>query len=278
MTCPSCGSKNPEGAKFCNECATPLGASASSPEVRKIISALFCDLVGSTTLGEQHDPEVLRPILELYFAEMRSAIERHGGRVEKFIGDAVAAVFGLPHVHEDDALRAIRAGIEMQGRLATLNDTSPIPLAARIGITTGEVLVTGDDKPIIGDTMNTAARLQSGASSGTVFIGEPTWRLVRDAVVVEEVQPLHAKGKAVPLLAWRVLKVHPVAARAETPLVGRERPLTLLEEALWNAIEDRACVLLTVLAPPGVGKSRLATSFVGAVRAHATVLVAQTPA
>jgi len=278
MTCPSCGSESPEGAKFCNECATPLGTTVSSPEVRKIISALFCDLVGSTTLGEQHDPEVLRPILQRYFAEMRSAINRHGGRVEKFIGDAVVAVFGLPNAHEDDALRAVRAGIEMQERLAALNDTSPIPLAARIGITTGEVLAAGDDKPIIGDAMNTAARLQSGASSGTVLIGEPTWRLVRDAVVVEAVEPLHAKGKAVPVPAWRVLEIHPAAARVETPLVGRERAMTLLEAAFWNAIEDRACVLVTVLAPPGVGKSRLATSFVAAVREHATVLVGQTPA
>ena len=132
LICSTCGTENLAGAKFCNGCAAPLGASASSGEVRKIISALFCDLVGSTSLGERHDPEVLRPILDGYFTEMRSAVERHGGRVEKFIGDAVVAVFGLPNAHEDDALRAGRADIEMQERMQTLNEASPIPLAARI--------------------------------------------------------------------------------------------------------------------------------------------------
>ena len=277
LICSSCGSKNPDGAKFCNECATPFGAPASSGEVRKVISALFCDLVGSTTLGEQHDPEVLRPILGGYFTEMSSAVERHGGRVEKFIGDAVVAVFGLPNAHEDDALRAVRAGIEMQERLQRLNEASPIPLAARIGITTGEVLVPGDGKPIIGDAMNTASRLQSGAQPGEVLIGEPTWRLVRDAVAADQVEPLRAKGKTEPVLAWRVLEIHPAVARTETPLVGRDRHLAVLRQALEDAIDDQVCVLVTVLAPPGVGKSRLATEFADAIGERATVLVGQTP-
>ena len=277
LTCPSCATENPDRAKFCNECAARLDASTTPHAFRKIVTAVFCDLVGSTTLGEQHDPEVLRPILERYFTEMRSAVERHGGRVDKFIGDAVVAVFGLPNAHEDDALRAVRAGMEMQERMQTLNEASSIPLAARIGITTGEVLVPGDGKPIIGDAMNTASRLQSGAPPGSVLIGEPTWRLVRDAVVADEVEPLNAKGKAEPVPAWRVLEVHPVAARIETPLVGRDRHLTVLRQALEDAIEDRASVLVTVLAPPGVGKSRLATSFADAVREQAMVLVGQTP-
>jgi hypothetical protein len=127
----SCGKENPAEASFCMSCATPLGEAAPSREVRKTVTALFCDLVGSTTLGERHDPEVLRPILDGYFTEMRSAVERHGGRVEKSIGDAVAAVFGLPTAHEDDALRAVRAGVEMQERLRTLSDGSQIRLAAR---------------------------------------------------------------------------------------------------------------------------------------------------
>ena len=275
--CSSCGSKNPDGARFCNECAAPLGALASSGEVRKVISALFCDLVGSTSLGEQHDPEVLRPILDGYFTEMSSAVQRHGGLVQKFIGDAVVAVFGLPNAHEDDALRAVRAGLEMQERLQTLNEASPIPLAARIGITTGEVLVPADGKPIIGDAMNTASRLQSGAEPGQVLIGEPTWRLVREAVFADEVEPIQAKGKAEPVSAWRVLEIHPVAARTETPLVGRDRHLAVLRQALEDAIDDHACVLVTVLAPPGVGKSRLATEFADAIGERATVLVGQTP-
>ena len=277
LICSSCGKENPTEATFCMACAAPLDASAVPHAFRKIVTALFCDLVGSTTLGERHDPEVLRPILDGYFTEMRSAVERHGGRVDKFIGDAVSAVFGLPNAHEDDALRAVRAGMEMQERLQTLNEASPIPLAARIGITTGEVLVPGDGNPIIGDAMNTASRLQSGASPGSVLIGEPTWRLVRDVVVAEAVEPLNAKGKAEPVPAWRVLEVHPVAARIQTPLVGRDRPLRVLEEALEDAIEDQACVLVTVLAPPGVGKSRLGAAFSDAVRERATVLVGQTP-
>jgi class 3 adenylate cyclase len=275
MTCAACGHENTDEQKFCGECGSPLSASGEAR--RRLVTALFCDLVGSTTLGEQHDPEVLRPILDGYFTEMRSAVEHHGGRVEKFIGDAVVAIFGLPTAHEDDALRAVRAAVEMQERLQTLNDASPVPLAARIGITTGEVLVPGDGKPIIGDAMNTAARLQSGAQPRSVLIGEPTWRLVRDAVVADEVEPLNAKGKAEPVPAWRVLEVHPIAARSETPLVGRDRHLTMLRQALEDAIDDEACVLVTVLAPPGVGKSRLAVEFEEAVSGRAMVLVGQTP-
>ena len=275
--CPTCGTENPDGAKFCNECGAPLGASVASRELRKTVTALFCDLVGSTTLGETHDPELLRPILERYFTAMRSGVERHGGRVEKFIGDAVVAIFGVPVAHEDDALRAVRAAVEMHTLLRTLNEGSPIPLAARIGITTGEVLVPGDDKPIIGDAMNTASRLQSAAEPGKVLIGEPTWRLVRDAVVVETVEPLRVKGKAEPVPAWRVLKVHPVAARNATPFVGRDRHMGMLDEALGDAIDAHASVLVTVLAPPGVGKSRLAAAFAAEIQERATVLVGQTP-
>ena len=154
----------------------------------------------------------------------------------------------------------------------------PIPArTARIGITTGEVLVPGDGKPTIGDAMNTASRLQSGAEPGGVLIGEPTWRLVRDAVSADEVEPLQARGKAEPVSAWRVLEVHQGAARSETPLVGRDRHLTVLDQALQDTIDDQACTLVTVLAPPGVGKSRLALAFAEVVRQRATVLVGQTP-
>lgn len=276
LDCSNCGKENPAEASFCMSCGSPFGAS-STGEVRKIISALFCDLVGSTSLGEQHDPEVIRPIIDGYFTEMRLAVERHGGRVEKFIGDAVVAIFGLPNAHEDDALRAVRAGMEMQERLQALNGGSPIPLAARIGITTGEVLVAGPGKPIIGDVMNTASRLQSGAEPSQVLIGEPTWRLVRDVVFADEVEALQAKGKAEPLSAWCVLEIHPVVAGSETPLVGRHRHLSMLHQALQDAIDDHASVLITVLAPPGVGKSRLALAFSEVVRERATVLVGQTP-
>ncbi len=274
--CASCAHENREGAKFCEECAGSLAAVASF-ETRRTVTALFCDLVGSTSLGEDHDPELLRPILERYFAEMRSAVERHGGRVQKFIGDAVVAIFGVPLAHEDDGLRAVRAAIEMQERLETLNEAVPIRLAVRIGITTGEVFVPADDMPVIGDAMNTASRLQSAAEPGGVLIGEPTWRLVRNAVAAESVEPLHAKGKAAPVPAWRVLALHPVTTRNATPFVGRERPMRQLEEALRDAVDARASVLVTILAPPGVGKSRLAAAFAAEVGERATVLVGQTP-
>jgi class 3 adenylate cyclase/tetratricopeptide (TPR) repeat protein len=255
-------------------CGGTLGATATARETRKTVSALFCDLVGSTTLGETHDPEVLRPLLERYFAVARRAVERHGGRVEKFIGDAVSAVFGLPVAHEDDALRAVRAAVEIQARLGELAASSPFPFAARIGVTTGEVLVPGDGTPLIGDTMNTAARLQAGAGPGTVLIGEPTWQLVRDAVVAEPVSPLNLKGKAVPVAAYRVLRVLRVASlspmrtrRLDAPMVGRRRESALLDGAFERAASDRACQLFTVLGSAGAGKSRLVEEFLGA---HAT--------
>ena len=174
-------------------------------------ATLFCDLVGSTSLGERHDPEVLRPLLERYFAEAREAVERHGGRVEKFIGDAVCAVFGVPAVHEDDALRAVRAGLEVQERLARMRKVAPIPArGARADSHRRKVLAAGGGGPLIGDAMNTASRLQSGAAPGEVLVGGPRrggW--CGDAVAAEPARPLAAKGKAEPVLAWRVLALAP---------------------------------------------------------------------
>jgi len=265
LTCPACGRANPAEARFCNGCGSPLGPTASSREVRKTVTALFCDLVGSTTLGETHDPEVLRPLIERYFGAARGAIERHGGRVEKFIGDAVSAVFGLPVAHEDDALRAVRAAVEIQARLRELAASSPFPFAARIGVTTGEVLVPGDGTPLIGDTMNTASRLQSTAAPGSVVIGEPTFRLVRDAVVTEPIPPLSLKGKAAAVPAYRVIRVASLSPmrtrRLDAPMVGRRREAALLEGAYDRAVSDRACQLFTVLGSAGAGKSRLVEEF-----------------
>ena len=240
------------------------------------MTALFCDLVGSTSLGERHDPEVLRPLLDRYFGEVREAVERHGGRVEKFIGDAVSAVFGLPVAHEDDALRAVRAGLEIQERLARLREGSPIPLEARVGITTGEVLVPGGGAPLIGDAMNTASRLQSGARPGDVLVGVPTRRLVRDAVAAEPAEPLEARGKAEPVPAWRVLAIAsgspPRARRLDAPMVGRDREVALLTRSSRRVVGERACVLLTVLGVAGAGKSRLVEEFLGSLGDGAEVL------
>ena len=264
--CPSCRTENPEGQRFCGGCGSKLEAS-SSYEVRKIITALFCDLVGSTALGEEHDPEVLRPVLARYFDEMRTTIERHGGRVEKFIGDAIAAVFGLPVAHEDDALRAARAAIEMQERLVVLNQDSPILLVARIGVTTGEVLVPADDKPIVGDAMNTASRLESAAAPGEVLIGEPTYRLIRDAVVTEQMDSLELKGKAELVATYRLVGVASISPirtrRLDAPMVGRSRETVLLAQAFERAVSDRSCQLFTVLGTAGAGKSRLVEEFLG---------------
>ncbi len=268
LTCPACGRKSPPDASFCVGCGAPLGATATAHETRKTVTALFCDLVGSTALGEQHDPEVLRGALERYFDLVQATVERHGGRVEKYVGDAVNGVFGLPVAHEDDALRAVRAGVEIQAGLAGLAATSLVPIAARVGIHTGEVLAPGTGRPLIGDTMNTASRLQSSAEPGSVIIGEPTFRLVRDAVVAEPVEPLVLKGKAEPVPAYRVVAVASLSPmrtrRLDAPMVGRRREASLLEDAFERAASDRACVLFTVLGSAGAGKSRLVEEFLGA--------------
>jgi class 3 adenylate cyclase len=275
-SCPACGRANPAKASFCMACAAPLGTMTAPHEVRKTVTVVFCDLVGSTTLSERHDPEVLRPLLHAYFEEMRGAVERHGGRVEKFIGDAVSAVFGLPVAHEDDALRAVRAAVEMHERLAALAGQGPILLACRIGVTTGEVLVPADDEPLIGDAMNTAARLQASAEPGTVLVGEPTYRLVRDAAVLEPINPLVLKGKAEPVRAYRVVQVaslSPMRTRhLDAPMVGRGRESILLAGAFERAATDRACQLYTVLGVAGAGKSRLVEEFLVAAAGDATVL------
>ena len=263
LICPSCSKENPDDAAFCMACATRLEPAAPAREVRKTVTALFCDLVGSTTLAERHDPEVLKPLLQRYFEEMRAAVERHGGTVEKFIGDAVVAVFGIPQVHEDDALRAVRAAVEMRERLSS--SEGAVQLAGRIGVTTGEVLVAGPDQPLIGDTMNTAARLQSAAEPGEILIGEPTHRLVQDAVVAEPVEPVALKGKAEPVHAYRLVQVASLSPmrtrRLDAPMVGRDRESALLQQAFERTVSDRACQLFTVLGSAGAGKSRLVEEF-----------------
>src|SRR5262245_43009015 len=222
---------------------------------RKVVTVLFCDLVGSTALGESTDPEVVRARLARTFEELRAIVERHGGQVEKFVGDAVMAVFGIPVSHEDDALRAVRAAWEMGAAIAEHG------LEARIGINTGEVVVGGGETLVTGDAVNVAARLEQAAPSGELLIGPETQQLVRDAVVVERTQPLELKGKSGPVGAFRVLEVlsdaAPVARRLETPLVGRERERRRLWRDYEDAVADRTCRLFTLLGPAGIGKSRL---------------------
>jgi class 3 adenylate cyclase/tetratricopeptide (TPR) repeat protein len=279
LTCANCGRESPDDFAFCPACSAPL-APPGGGELRKTVTVVFCDVTGSTAMGERLDPESLRRVMSRYFAEMRTALERHGGTVEKFIGDAVMAVFGVPAIHEDDALRAVRAAAEMREALEVLNKELErdhgVSLAARIGVNTGEV-VAGDqsDTLVTGDAVNVAARLEQAADPGTVLIGEETLRLVRDAVVAEPVPPLEVKGKSEPLAAFRLVEVTAgvagLARRLDSPMVGRERELARLTHAFEAAVADRSCQLFTVLGTPGVGKSRLVEEFLGSLGA-ATVL------
>src|SRR5918992_2414694 len=190
--CPSCSRENPDDARFCNACGAEL-APAGAREVRKTVTVLFADVVGSTALGEASDPEALRARMRSYFDDLRAIVERHGGVVEKFIGDAVMAVFGIPSSHEDDALRAVRAAAEM--REAVLRHG----LEARIGVNTGEVVVGGEGGALaVGDAVNVAARLEQAAPPGGALIGAETRRLVREPVLLQPVEPLVLKGKSAP--------------------------------------------------------------------------------
>ena len=214
-----------------------------------------------------------------YFDEMRKAVERHGGRVEKFIGDAVWRI-GVPQLHEDDALRAVRAAAEMRSRLQDLNVSLRsewgVELQSRIGVCTGEVVVGRGDGALLGDVMNTAARLQTAAGPGEVLLADATWRRVRDAVAADPVAPVVAKGKAEPVVArrWcRYVARRNAGQRRSSGGIDSE----LLTEALQDATDAQAGVLATILAPPGVGKSRLAEAFTQSLGERASVLVGQTP-
>jgi class 3 adenylate cyclase/tetratricopeptide (TPR) repeat protein len=268
--CPSCGAENPEGFRFCGSCGAPLAEIPRAREVRKVVTVLFCDVVGSTALGERVDPEPLRRLMGSYYEQMRTIVERHGGTVEKFIGDAVMAVFGVPQAHEDDALRAVRAAAEMQAAAALLE------LEIRIGLNTGEV-VTGEGETLVtGDAVNVAARLEQAAASGETLIGSETLRLVRDAVETEPTEALELKGKAEPIQAHRVLTVDPdapsFARRLDRPMVGRQRELERLLGDFEQSVQDRSCHMFTLLGQAGVGKSRLVRAFLAAVGDRARVL------
>jgi class 3 adenylate cyclase/tetratricopeptide (TPR) repeat protein len=220
--------------------------------LRKTVTVLFCDVTGSTTLGESIDPEALRALLARYFERMRAIVERHGGPVEKFIGDAVMAVFGVPTAHEDDALRAVRAAAEMRDALPELG------LQARIGLNTGVVVTGTEERLATGDAVNVAARLEQAAEPGEVLLGEATLALVREAIEVEPVEPLELKGKAEPVTAHRLVHVGEAPERRhETPFVGRDRELALIRETLERALTEERCETVTIVADAGVGKSRL---------------------
>jgi class 3 adenylate cyclase/tetratricopeptide (TPR) repeat protein len=253
-------------------------------ESRKTVTIVFADVTGSTALGEQTDPEAMRRIMERYFEEMRSVLEKHGGTVEKFIGDAVMAVFGIPQVHEDDALRAVRAAAEMRERLAALNEEFErergITIAVRTGVNTGEV-VAGDPSAgqafATGDAVNLAARLEQAAEPGDILLGPVTHELVREAVRAESVEPLDLKGKTQAVKAWRLVDVLPgipaFTRRLDAPFVGRADELARLYQAYETARDGSLCQLVTITGAPGVGKSRLVRELIKSVGNEARVVV-----
>ena len=266
--CARCNEANPDRARFCLACGAPLVAETPSEAfVRKTVTALFCDVTSSVELGERLDPETLRRVMFRYFDEMRAVLERHGGTVEKFAGDAVMAVFGVPTANEDDALRAVRAADEMLDTLDVLNDELEtawgVRLAARIGINTGEVVVSessGERTLATGDPVNLAARLQQAAEPGEILLGEETYRLVEHAIKAGPLEALSVKGKRKPVAPWRleqVLTGAPRLLRQDSPLVGRRRERDLLEGIFDSVVDEQMSRLVTVLGPPGVGKSRL---------------------
>jgi class 3 adenylate cyclase/tetratricopeptide (TPR) repeat protein len=266
--CPACGFENAGSAKFCSECGTALAAPRPRREERKVVTVVFADLVGSTARAERLDPEDVRAILAPYHARLRRELERHGGTVEKFIGDAVVAVFGAPVAHEDDPERAVRAALAIQEAIAEMNEADPsLALEVRIGVNTGEALVALDARPelgegmVSGDVVNTGARLQAAAPPGGILVGELTFRATERAVEYEAEQPVVAKGKAEAIPAWRA-----VARRASfgidlshtrSPLVGRDDELEVLAGALARARARLEPQLVTVVGVPGIGKSRL---------------------
>src|SRR6266545_2411475 len=251
--CASCGYESAEAFKFCPECGASAVAEVQPREQRKTVTVLFCDVTGSTALGEATDPEALRALLARYFERMKAIVESHGGTVEKFIGDAVMAVFGVPVLHEDDAVRAVRAAQEMREALPDLG------VEARIGVNTGEVVTGTEERLVTGDAVNVAARLEQAARTGDVLLGEGTLRFVRRTVEAEPVEPLELKGKADPVPAYRLLAIRESHERRHGPLfVGREHELATLADTWERVRVEQRCELVTVVAEAGVGKTRLA--------------------
>jgi class 3 adenylate cyclase len=278
LTCSACGQENPARARFCNACGAALGGAGG--EVRKTVTVLFADVTGSTALGERLDPESFRRVMARYFDAARRAVERHGGTVEKFIGDAVMAVFGVPTVHEDDALRALRAAADLRDALAALNEELErdygTSLEVRVGVNTGEVVAGTAERLATGDAVNVAARLQQAAEPGEILVGEPTLVLARDAVEAELLPPVELKGKTEPITPYRLLRVIEGAVAAErrldAPLVGRRDELQRVQAAFEDAVAERRCRLVTVFGPPGIGKSRLSREVALALVGDASVL------
>ncbi|MEX2203528.1 MAG: adenylate/guanylate cyclase domain-containing protein [Actinomycetota bacterium] len=272
--CPSCGEENDERARFCWSCGGSLDVKrAPTSEERKVVSVLFVDLVGFTARSDQSDPEDVRATLRVYHERLKREIERFGGTVEKFVGDAVMAVFGAPVAHEDDAERAVRASLRIAEAIEELNEERPgLDLAIRAAVNTGEAVVTLGARPeagegfVTGDVVNVASRLQGIAPVGGVVVGELTYRATRGVIEYEELDPVSVKGKEEALPVWRAVEARSrfgvdVEQQTQVPLIGRDRELNLLRELFGGIERDATAQLVTLVGEPGVGKSRLVWEF-----------------
>ena len=269
LTCPSCGRENPEGFGFCGFCGASLAGPAVGREERKVVTVLFCDLVGFTARSDRADPEDVKATLTPYHARLKREIEAFGGTLDKFIGDAALGVFGSPLAHEDDPERAIRAALAIRAAMAEMNEADPsLRLAVRQGINTGEAVVAyGAAGPqigeaVTGDVVNTASRLQAVAPAGGIVVGEATHGATKDVFVFEPLDPVTVKGKGEPLEVWLAIRAlgrssGELARSHATPFVGRDLDLAQLEEAYLAAADGRSVQLVTITGEPGVGKSRL---------------------
>jgi class 3 adenylate cyclase len=275
--CPNCGRETPPDAAFCPTCGAKLLEPERAREERKLVSVLFVDLVGFTSRSDKADPEDVRDTLQGFHARAKQEIERFGGTVEKFIGDAVMAVFGAPVSHGDDAERAVRAGLRVVHAMDDLNrDRADSPLQVRAAVNTGEAVIAVGSRPetgealALGDVVNTASRLQTSAPVGGLVVGEETFRATRHVIRYRELAPIDAKGKSEPVEAW--LALAPIGAPAErpattAPLVGRSRELSMVDSIWERAAAERRPHLVTIVGPTGIGKSRIAAEIVSRIEA-----------
>ena len=269
VTCSACGRANGADASFCSGCGAPLVLSEPLRQERKLVTVLFADLVGFTSRAERLDPEDVERVLGPYHGRLRAELERFGGTVEKFIGDAVMALFGAPVSHEDDPERALRAGLAIRDALAELNATEPgLELQVRIGVATGEALVNLSARPAegegmaAGDVVDTAARLQAAAPVNGIIVGEQTFQATSDVIEYRRAEPVQAKGKAEPVPVWEAVQPRArvgidVVQRRRAPLIGRARDLELVLGRLARVRAERRGQLITLVGAPGIGKSRL---------------------
>ncbi|MGI8514611.1 MAG: adenylate/guanylate cyclase domain-containing protein, partial [Acidimicrobiia bacterium] len=272
--CPNCGEENPDKFRLCGYCGTPLHeAPQAQVEERKVVSVLFVDLVGFTARSHDADPEDVRAALAPYHRLLKTEIERFGGTVEKFIGDAVMAVFGAPVAHEDDAERAVRAALRITEAIEELNQATPnLDLSIRAAVNTGEGLVSIGARPqagegmVTGDVVNTASRLQGIAPVGGVAVGEITYRSTKDLIEYEELDPVTVKGKPEPIPVWRAVSARSrfgvdVDMAPKTPFIGRDFDLAALKNAYQRSLRESSVQLVTITGEPGVGKTRLLAEF-----------------